>query len=211
MQIINCRQMDFHVALTLQDRLVQAIAAGQEPDTLLLLEHPPVYTMGRGGNDANLLDPGLMVIRTNRGGDVTWHGPGQLVAYPLVNLGNRGGDLHVWLRFLEELMLRTVCYFGVAARRIAGKTGIWTDHGKLASVGIGVRRQVTMHGVALNVNPDLAAFTSINPCGMPDCPVTSLARELPAAPELSEVKERTAILFRRLLDELVPVTSVPRA
>ncbi len=208
---IDCGVMSFREALTLQERLVSDITAGNGPEILLLLEHEPVYTIGRGGNSANLLEPDLELIRTNRGGDITWHGPGQLVGYPLVNLGARGKDLHRFLRFIEELIILAISQFGVTSRRIDGKTGVWTEGGKVASIGIGVRNWVTMHGFALNVTPDLAPFSRINPCGMPRCPVTSLQKECGVAPPLEQVKSSVAFNFSRLLDErLSPVQQSDR-
>jgi len=204
---IDCGVLDFQDAFRLQERLVADIAAGTEPETLLLLEHPAVYTIGTGGNQANLLDPEIPLVRINRGGDITWHGPGQLVGYPLVNLGARGKDLHRWLRFIEELLIRVVAEYGVAARRVPARTGIWTAKGKLASIGVGVRRWVTMHGFALNVEPDLTSFTKINPCGMPGCPVTSLQLECDHSPTLAEVKTRVETVFWELLDNYVGTES----
>lgn len=203
-QVVDCGNMDFPAALRLQEGLVTGIAAGSSAETLLLLEHPSVYTIGAGGNSANLLAPEISLLRTNRGGDITWHGPGQLVGYPLVNLGVRGRDLHCWLRFLEELLIRTVAEFGVAARTVPGSTGVWAEGGKLASIGVGVRRWATMHGFALNVAPDLTHFKRINPCGMPGCPVTSLQQENGCAPPLAKVKTRVATIFPELLDEILP-------
>ncbi len=198
---IDCGVMDFQDAFRLQERLVADIAAGNEPETLLLLEHPAVYTIGTGGKQANLLDVEIPLVRINRGGDITWHGPGQLVGYPLVNLGERGKDLHRWLRFIEELLIRVVAEYGIEARRVPGRTGIWTAKGKLASIGVGVRRWVTMHGFALNVDPDLTSFTKINPCGMPGCPITSLRQECNYPPSLSEVKTRVGTAFWELLED----------
>jgi len=210
MQVIDCGVMDFQDAFLLQERLVAGIAEGSEPETMLLMEHPCVYTIGAGGNSANLLDPEIALLRTNRGGDITWHGPGQLVGYPLVNLGARGRDLHCLLRFIEELLIRTVAEFGVEAWRVPGKTGVWAARGKLASIGVGVRRWVSMHGFALNVDPDLAPFTRINPCGMPGCPVTSLLLESRDAPSLPEVKRMVKTMFLELLDDRLPVTGKAR-
>ncbi len=204
MDVSNLGLIDFHAAYAIQERLVAQVASGEAPETLLLLEHPPVYTIGSGGSEANVLDPAISVVRTNRGGDVTWHGPGQLVGYPVIDLGRRGRDLHRYLRFLEELSIRVAGEFGVAARRVPGKTGIWTDRGKLASIGVGVRRWVAMHGFALNVAPDLEPFARINPCGMAGCPVTSLAREADAEPTVAEVAARVECLFPHLLNELLP-------
>lgn len=208
--VIDCGVMDFHDALHLQERLVAAIASGNEAETLLLLEHPPVYTIGSGGNSANLLDPECRLIRTNRGGDITWHGPGQLVGYPLVHLGTRGRDLHCWLRLIEELLILTAGEFAVEAWRVPGRTGVWAKNGKLASIGIGVRRWVTMHGFALNVAPDLSNFGRINPCGMQGCPVTSLLLESGRSPSLAAVKSCLNAIFRQLLADRLPITGKDR-
>jgi lipoyl(octanoyl) transferase len=204
MVIADLGLIEFDTAYAMQERLVTGIAAGTEPETLLLLEHPAVYTMGSGGDGMNVLDPSLKVRRINRGGDVTWHGPGQLVGYPLICLDRRGGDLHRYLRFLEELLIRTVAEFGVVTRRVPGRTGIWTDRGKLASIGVGVRRWVTMHGFALNVAPDLTAFDLINPCGIAACPVTSLSPECGAAVPMAAVRHAVTEMFPPLLAEWMP-------
>lgn len=204
MVIADLGLIEFAAAYAMQERLVAGIAAGTETETLLLLEHPAVYTMGSGGDGANVLDPSLEVLRINRGGDVTWHGPGQLVGYPLIALDRRGRDLHRYLRFLEELLIRTVAEFGVAARRVPGLTGIWTAGGKIASIGVGVRRWVTMHGFALNVAPDLTAFDLINPCGIAACPVTSLSREWGAALPMAAVRHVVEDRFAPLLAEWMP-------
>lgn len=194
-------------ALSLQEEIASAVRDDREPETLLLLEHPLVYTMGRGGSDENILDPSIEVIRINRGGDVTCHGPGQLIGYPVINLGRRGRDLRRHLRFLEELIILIAADFGVSAFRVDGRTGVWSDKGKLASIGVGVRRWVTMHGFALNVNNDLAAFNRINPCGISSCPITSL-EELTGCPILlEEVASLAAERFEKLLDEWEPLSA----
>jgi lipoyl(octanoyl) transferase len=149
------------------------------------------------------------VVETNRGGDVTFHGPGQLVGYPVIDLGRRGRDLHRYLRFLEELLILVAADFGVAARREPRRTGIWTEGGKLASIGVGVRRWVTMHGFALNVANDLAPFNSINPCGIAACPVTSLSAILGSPVPLDAVRRSVAGRFAPLLDALLPLQDPP--
>jgi lipoyl(octanoyl) transferase len=204
LRIIDLGTIDFHEAYALQQRLAGEVAASTTPETLLLLEHPPVYTIGSGGNEANVLDSSIQAVRINRGGDVTWHGPGQLVGYPIVNLGRRRRDLHRFLRFLEDLLIGIAADFRVEAWRIPGKTGVWTEEGKLASIGVGVRRWVTMHGFALNVAPDLSGFSRINTCGFPDCPVTSLAAEGCTPAPMESVKKRIAGCFASLLEERLP-------
>ncbi len=205
MRIIDCGLIAYGQAFALQERLAAAIAAGTEEETLLLLEHPSVYTIGRGGNPANILDSMLAVERVNRGGDITWHGPGQVVGYPLVNLGRRGRDLHRWLRFLEELLVRTLAAFGITGRCHHGSTGVWAERGKIAFIGVGVRRWITLHGFGLNVAPDLGAYDPINPCGLPDCPVTSMAQEGAAALSVSAVKKQVKKDFARILQERLPL------
>jgi len=201
--------IDFHEASALQERLVAGVAAGTEDETLLLLEHPPIFTIGSGGKGENVLDPSITAVRINRGGDVTYHGPGQLVGYPIIDLGRRGRDLHCYLRFLEELLIRTVAVFGVEACRVAGRTGVWSGTppalAKLASIGVGVRRWVTMHGFSLNVTLELAPYRRINPCGIIACSVTSLAMELDNEITMEEVKQRIVERFGIMLEELLPV------
>jgi lipoyl(octanoyl) transferase len=188
----------------LQEELVAALATGTGSETLLLVEHPPVYTIGSGGSMDNVLSPGATPIRVNRGGDVTYHGPGQLVGYPLLDLGRRGRDLHRYLRFLEEVLLTVVDRFGISARRHAGQTGIWTDKGKLAAIGVGVRRWVTMHGFALNVTIDTGPFALINPCGFPGCSITTMHRELDKPIAIADVKKAVVEDFIRLLPLWLP-------
>ncbi len=201
--------IDFQEAYAIQERLAAGVAAGTEDETLLLLEHPPVYTIGSGGKAENVLDPAIAAVRINRGGDVTYHGPGQLVGYPIVDLGRRGRDLHRYLRFLEELLIRTAAPFGVKASRVAGRTGVWSGSppalAKLASIGVGVRRWVTMHGFALNVTSDLAPFRRINPCGIAACPVTSLTLECGGRVMMEDVRRKIAERFSIMLEELLPV------
>ncbi len=204
-QIIDCGRMAFRQALALQEELVVRIAGGEIPETLLLLEHPPVYTIGRGGRTANIRDCSIRVERINRGGDVTWHGPGQLVGYPLINLAHRGRDLHRWMRFLEELLLEAMLAFGVFGHRRQGATGVWTESGKIGFLGVGVRRWITMHGFSLNVSPDIAPFSKINPCGFVDLPITTMAMEALLPVTVSEVKRFMIRHFMQTLHERLPV------
>ncbi|HJV34236.1 lipoyl(octanoyl) transferase LipB [Geomonas sp.] len=195
--------MGYGEAFELQERLLSQVRGGQE-EALLLLEHTPVYTIGAGGSLDNLLDPTLDVNRVNRGGDITYHGPGQLMGYPIIDLASRGRDLHRYLRFLEELLVEVSEALGVTGFTCAGRTGVWTTRGKLASIGVGVRRWVSMHGFCLNVSPDTSPFQHINPCGMAGCPITSLALERGAEPAMAEVKELVVSRFAPLLEERLP-------
>ncbi|MBO9998021.1 MAG: lipoyl(octanoyl) transferase LipB [Cyanobacteria bacterium SID2] len=157
----------------------------QLDDVLLLLEHPPVYTLGRGANPEFLKftpqTTGWEVHRIDRGGEVTYHCPGQLVGYPILNLNRHRPDLHWYLRQLEEVIIRVLAKYGVCGARIPGLTGVWVEGRKLAAIGIGVKRWITMHGFALNVCPDLTGFQYIVPCGISDKSVGSLA---PLRPDL---------------------------
>ncbi len=199
LQIARWGRTPYTAALARQAELQAARLAGDAPDTLVLTEHDPVFTVGlRTGADRHLLwdaptlaAEGVAVHETNRGGDITYHGPGQLVAYPIVSLGARR-DLHAYLRFLEDVLIATVARHGLEARRREGLTGIWIAERKLAAIGVAVRRWVTMHGVALNVAPELRHFGGIVPCGISaaEGTVTSLASELgPRCPTLEQVTE----------------------
>jgi len=200
--------IELEAALAIQDQLASEVAKGSSPEMLLLMEHPPVYTIGSGGDESNVLDAAIAPLRINRGGDVTWHGPGQLVGYPIVNLGSRRRDLHRYLRFLEELLIHVSAGICIEAWRVPGRTGVWTEQGKLAFIGVGVRRWVTMHGFALNVSSGPAAFDLINPCGISGCPVTSLALENGPDVSIGEVKHMVAKAFWPLLEEWLPVRNV---
>lgn len=164
---------------------------GEIPDTLVFVEHPHVITLGRRkDSDANVLAPGdVEVVEVERGGDVTYHGPGQIVAYPIVLLRDGERDLHRFLRNLEEAMIATCSAFGLDSGREDGKTGVWRAGRKLASIGIACRKWVTFHGLALNVTTDLSYFTRINPCGFDSAVMTSIARETGEEPSLAAVKE----------------------
>ncbi|ADW17651.1 lipoate-protein ligase B [Desulfobulbus propionicus DSM 2032] len=209
MRILDCGLVEYREALALQERLAAEIAAGNEEETLLLLEHPAVYTIGRGGDLANILDSTLPVERINRGGDVAWHGPGQLVGYPLVHLGRRGRDLHRWMRFLEEVLIATLVAFHIPAHRVAGQTGVWSSRGKIGFIGVGVRHWVTLHGFALNVCPDLRSYERINPCGLAGCAVSSMMMETQTPPSMAEVKHTAPVLFLQQVTKHLPRTPPP--
>jgi lipoyl(octanoyl) transferase len=190
----------------LQLELVAARQRDDVPDTLLLVEHPHVITLGRGARRENLLAAGdVPVFEIERGGDVTYHGPGQLVAYPIFRLVER--DLHLYLRRLEEVIIRTAAHFGVAADRQPGATGVWTvatPPRKLASLGVAVKRGwVTLHGLALNVSTDLGRFSAINPCGFEAGVMTSLSAALGRPVTVADVApvlvHHAALVFERAL------------
>ncbi len=195
-------------ASTLEDRIADRIG-----DTVLLLEHDPsVYTVGRkAGALANVLDPGTAeVIEVERGGDVTWHGPGQLVAYPICKLEGTDRDLHRWLRALEDVMIDTVGAFGLVGGRDARNTGLWVDGHKLGSIGIACRRWVTWHGLALNVCPDLGWFHRVNPCGLDSALLSSMAARLGRPLGVEDVRPILAARLARLgAPDADPVTAGP--
>ena len=174
-------QTDYEEALGLQETLWEKRQAGEISDQLLLLEHPPVLTVGRGGDADNilaspqkLLGLGIPVHRINRGGDVTYHGPGQLVGYPILDLRERGRDAHRYLRDLEEVFIKLLFGRGIQARRSPGRTGVWAGNAKILAIGVGLRRWTTLHGFAFNVRTDLSLFDLIRPCGLEMGTVTSL-------------------------------------
>jgi len=202
--------------LALMDALVAARAEGRTGDWLLYPEHESVLTVWRHPSAGNVVADAAALARAGielhevpRGGDVTWHGPGQLVGYPVVALDRVGRDLHRWLRLLEDAILATLAGHGLEGRRIAGRTGVWlADDRKIASIGVAVRRWVGYHGFALNVTNALDAFDLIHPCGFHDVRMTSMAAELgERAPTLSQVRERmTSELVARLgFDGSVPM------
>lgn len=168
-------------ALRLQESLLAEKIAGEVIDDLLLLEHLPVYTLGRGADEMDLLGApgrlGIPVHRVSRGGGATFHGPGQLVAYPIVRLRPSGRDVHRYIRTLEDILVETCARFGVLAGTHSGNTGVWVGKAKIASIGIGVRRGIAYHGIALNVSTDLSYFQQIVPCRIPYTKVTSLREQ----------------------------------
>jgi lipoyl(octanoyl) transferase len=183
-------RMEYLAALALQERLVELKQCESSPDILLFVEHPHVYTLGRGGNESNVLAPEeVPVYRTSRGGDVTYHGPGQLVVYPIIDLRSKlRKDVHRYLRNLEMTAIRTLEDFGLKGTRLPPYTGIWIEDRKIAAIGVAVRRCITYHGLALNVNTDLSYFKRIVPCGLAWAEVTSMARELGKEQSAERVK-----------------------
>lgn len=194
----------YSVAWEQQRSLVaQRIKDPSLDDVLLLLEHPPVYTLGQGASLEFLkFDPtelGAELYRVERGGEVTYHCPGQLVGYPILNLRHYRQDLHWYLRQLEEVLIQLLGVYGLKGDRIAGMTGVWIEGRKVAAIGIKVSRWITMHGFALNVCPDLSGFERIVPCGIPDKPVGSFAQFLPGI-SVEEVRQSVAAKFAEVFD-----------
>ena len=204
LQINRIGLIEYESACSIQENLVQERIAGTIPDTLLLLEHPPVITLGTGTHAENLLASeehlraaGIDLHSTNRGGDITYHGPGQLVGYPILNLLEHRPDVHWYVRSLEEVLIRLLAHYYLPGERIAGRTGVWVRGKKIAAIGVHVKRWVTSHGFALNVDPDLSHFGHIIPCGIADAGVTSMAAEGRTLPML-EVEERLTENFQQV-------------
>ncbi len=193
-------RLDYFAALALQEKIVELKRHGTFGDVLLSVEHPHVYTLGRAGKTSNVLAPlEVPVIRSSRGGDVTYHGPGQLVVYPLIDLRSKlRRDVHRYLRNLEMSATSTLMDFGLEGTRRPPYTGIWVGDRKIAAIGIAVRRGITFHGLALNVNTHLYYFNRIIPCGLSWADVTSMARELGREPNLVEVRDRFLNHFAEL-------------
>ena len=199
--------MDYEAALALQRQFHSEVVAGHRPNTLLLLEHPSVYTAGKRTQDFERPTDGTPVVSVDRGGRITWHGPGQLVGYPIVKL-LKPTELVGFVRTLEGALIKVCADFGINAIRIDDRSGVWVSDAKgdrkIAAIGIRVASGVTMHGFALNVSPDLAAFGQIVPCGIADADVTSMAIELAREIDISEV---TASVEKYLIEALGKVSA----
>jgi len=195
--------MDYLEARDLQLSLVEKVLSGHEPNTMLMLEHPHVYTKGRLSKESDVLLPeeelaakGINIYETDRGGQVTYHGPGQLVAYPIVNLKGWGGPVK-YVRSLEQVIIANLAEMGITANCEAGNTGVWTDQGKIAAIGVKISRGIACHGLAVNVNTDLAYYQNIIPCGIADRPVTSMAAILGESVDMELVRYGIVYQFGR--------------
>ena len=205
MKAVDLGRIEYGAALEIQNRHVEDLLAGTGGEVLLLLEHEPVYTIGRTRDQSSLRDRlPHPAIETNRGGQATYHGPGQLVGYPILDLNKRGRDLHRYLRFLEEFLIRLCAGYGVEASRRDGLTGVWVGEKKIASLGVGVKRWVSMHGFALNVlESSLPAFHHITPCGIAGVEMACLEKESGETVSMHAITEQTAETFPTLLEELL--------
>lgn len=211
------RPVPYPPAAAAMERLVDARLRGDIPDTVLFLEHEPVVTLGNRGRDQFLLKSpeelkraGVAVVKASRGGDVTYHGPGQLVIYPILALGASEADAHGYLSNLEETAIRVCADFGIPAFRIPEKTGAWTDRGKIAAIGVRFRRWVTSHGMSFNVSVDLGYTSWIVPCGLVDQPVTSLRQHLSnVCPSLPAVRERLLLRLAEVMKRDVEWSEAP--
>ncbi len=211
--VLRPGRLDYLRAWDLQRELAEAVRAGGA-ERLILLEHPPTYTLGARARDEHVLASdqalarlGAKVYRVDRGGDVTYHGPGQLVGYPILNLQRRGLGPVAYVRLLEDALIDVLASFGVDAARVEGKPGVWTGGAKIAAIGVRVARGVSMHGFALNVNTDLRYFDYIVPCGIRDAGVTSMAQALGYTVDLDEVTDRVELALAACFGE--PVSASP--
>ena len=214
MRICELRQLQtvtYENGLRLQQRLAEMRQREEIEDQLLLLEHPPVITLGRGGKAANLLatpdvlrEHRVRFFETTRGGDITYHGPGQVVGYPILHLGEGSRDVRKYVTKLEEVLIRTVAEYGITAARVDGRRGIWVGNDKIAAIGVRIARWVTSHGWALNVSTNLDHFRLITPCGLADTGVTSIERETGRPVDADEVRAVLARHFGEVFErELV--------
>src|SRR5436190_7372244 len=205
-------RVEFAQALALQEEIVAK--KREDPassDELLLLEHEPVYTIGRTPDKSSLLGAAHLpypVFSINRGGQATYHGPGQLMGYPIIDLRRRGQDLHRYLRWLEQLLIELLAEYGIAASRRESLTGVWIGNRKIASIGVGVRHWITMHGFALNVCGDLSAFNHIVPCGINNVEMTSIEKETGRIFSLADV---AAALGKLALTRIMGLRAAPEA
>ena len=217
-ELRNLQLVTYENSMRLQQKLVEMRQEEAIPDQLLLLEHPPVITLGRGGDVRNLIAPPAMLaaervrfFETTRGGDITYHGPGQLVGYPILHLGEGKRDVRKYVAKLEEVLIRTVAAYGISAERIDGKHGIWVGNDKIAAIGVRISRWVTSHGFALNVTTNLDHFRLITPCGLHGTGVTSIAHLLGRAVPLDEVRTIVAARFAEVFErDLVPYADSTR-
>lgn len=211
-ELRQLHRVTYENGMRMQETLVALRQKDRIPDQLLLLEHPPVITLGRGGDASNLLAPqeslhaaGIRFYETTRGGDITYHGPGQVVGYPLIHLGEGNRDIRKYVTKLEEVLIRTLHHFGIESTREEGMRGVWAGREKVAAIGVRIARWVTSHGFALNVRPDLDHFGFITPCGLDNTGVTSIQRLLGRPLDPSEVSPVLVRHFSEVFQrEMVP-------
>lgn len=200
--LVDLKQMDYEEAAIFQGEVHHLRALGLIPDTLLLVEHPPVFTIGRSGGSEHLKvdretlrKKGVKVLEVDRGGSITFHGYGQLVAYPIIHMETFRGDLHHYLHLLEELLIQVLREYGIAGERFPPYTGVWVEQEKIAAIGVACRGAVMTHGFALNVKTDLHYFSLINPCGIASYSVTTMTKLLSSALAIENVKRLVQASF----------------
>jgi lipoate-protein ligase B len=206
--------IEYRKAYRLQKQLLHKRSEGQIPDVLLLLEHPPTITIGKSGglenvlaSPAQLTEKGIPVLFIDRGGDVTYHGPGQLVGYPIIDLRDRGRDIHRYVRELEEIIIKTLGDFSIKATIDENHAGVWIQDEEIAAIGISVKKWISMHGFALNVNTDLEPFSFINPCGFSNKRAASMSNILSHDVSVTAVIERLLAHFSKVFDAQIELNS----
>ena len=206
-RLVDLGHLGYRPATEIQRRTLETVISGEGPNTLFFVEHDPVFTLGASFHEENLLLPrpsyeefGLEVVETERGGDVTFHGPNQLVIYPVFNVADFGRDLHRWMRDLEETIIRAIAPLGLQGKRSPVNTGVWLGEKKVAAIGVKVRRWVSMHGIALNCDNDLRPFQYIVPCGIRTHGVTSLSEELGRPVTVEEMKPAVRKAFEEVFE-----------
>jgi len=206
-RLIDLGRLSYHDAAAIQRETLGAVASGEKPNTLFFVEHDPVLTLGANFHPSNLLltekqymERGIEVTPSERGGDVTFHGPNQLVVYPVFNVAEFGKDLHKWLRDLESTIIHTLQTFGLEGYRFPPNTGVWVNGKKVAAIGIKVRRWVSMHGIALNCDNDLSPFDTIIPCGIEGYGVTSISQECGRTITIAEAKPAVKAAFEDVFE-----------
>lgn len=212
--LVNLGTMEYQACVELQTKVLEAVASGKLDNTLLIVQHPAVLTLGASFHEENLLltkaqyeSRGIALHTTDRGGDVTYHCPNQLVAYPIFDVSQFGKDLHRWLRDIEEVVIRTIGAFGLEGYRFPPNTGVWVKDRKVAAIGIKIKRWVSMHGLALNCSNDLGPFELIVPCGIRSHGVTSISRELGKDVTVEETVPALQHAFENVFNlDIEPVT-----
>jgi len=203
--IMNLENVPYDEAFFLQKKIQQECIEGIREDTLILLEHPPVFTIGRKGGEGNLLvskeklkQLGIELFYTNRGGDITYHGPGQIVIYPILNLNSYGRDIHRYVRNLEETIIHVLAGYSISAGRKEKYTGVWVKNEKIAAIGVAIKKWVTLHGAAFNIQPNLNHFKMIKPCGITEYGVTSLERLIDRKTPMEEIRGKITKSFAKV-------------
>ena len=200
--IVDLGRMDYQSAWDFQKEFHNKVLLGKEADTLFLVEHEPVYTLGKNANNNNLLkkaNSNVKVFNVERGGDITYHGPGQLVGYPILDLHNYQKNISWFMRTLESILIETLSSFDIHANQKEGLTGVWVGDEKIGAQGVRISRWVTMHGFSLNVNTDLSYFDSIVPCGIVNCGITSMKKLLGKPQDMDLVKKSTVNAFNKII------------
>lgn len=209
--IVDLGKMDYKSAWGLQKKFQERVLNRLEEDTLFLVEHEPVYTLGKNADRRNLLEAAnsdVSIYDVERGGDITYHGPGQLVGYPILNLNNYKKNIAWFMRTLELILIQTLSSFKIVATQKEGLTGVWVDEKKIGAQGVRITRWVTMHGFSLNVNTDLKYFDNIIPCGIVDCEVTSMKELLGASQNMDLIKKEIVKVF---CDTFISSSTITRA